>query len=64
MIFYPIFGHRVYYGKIQACIFLSPPPSGGGEKSKGLEMGNKIKEGKKKKKRKFGEKITFDSTKS
>ena len=34
------------------------------EKSKGPEMGKEIKEGKKKKKRKFGENITFNCTKS
>ena len=32
-------------------------------KSKGLGMVKEIKEGKKRKKRKFGENITFDSTK-
>ena len=43
-------------------IEFSPPPVGGGKKSKGLEVGKKIKGGKKRKK-KFGENITFDSTK-
>jgi len=47
----------------QACIQLSFSPPGGGGKSKGLEMGREIKK-EKKRKRKFGEKITFDSTKS
>ena len=39
------------------------PPPGGGE-SKGLEMGKEIKGGKKRKKRKFRENMTFYSTKS
>ena len=51
--------------KRQACIFLSfPPPGGGGKRIKGSgdEEGNL--RGKKEKKRKFGENITFYSTKS
>ena len=43
--------------------FIEFPPGVGG-KSKGLEMGKEIKGGKKEKKRKLGENITFGSTKS
>ena len=43
-------------------LIFCPPPTGG--KSNGLEMGKEIKEGKKEKKRKFGENVTFYSTKS
>ena len=49
----------------QACIFLSfPPPGGGGKKIKGSGDGEGNLRGKKEKKRKFGENITFYSTKS
>ena len=49
----------------QACIFLSfPPPRVGGEKIKGSGDGEGNLRGKKEKKRKFGENITFYSTKS
>ena len=49
----------------QACIFLSfPPPGGGGKKIKGSGDGEGNLRGEKEKKRKFGENITFYSTKS
>ena len=44
-------------------IEFSPPPVGGGE-IKGSGDGEENQRGKKEKKRKFGENITFDSTKS
>ena len=50
--------------KFQACILLSfPPPVGGGKKIKGSGDGEENQRGKKGKKRKFEEIITFDSTK-
>ena len=52
-----------WYGLLQACILLSPPPVGVGEiKGSGDEEGNQ--RGKKEEKWKFGENITFDSGKS
>ena len=43
--------NRAEWGKMQACI--SPPPMGGGIKSKGLKVGKKIKSLKKRKKKIF-----------
>ena len=45
-------------------IEFSPPPVGGGKKIKGSGDGEGNLRGKKEKKRKFGENITFYSTKS
>ena len=44
-------------------IEFSPPPGGGGKKIKGFRSGEENPRGKKEKKRKFEENITFDSTK-
>ena len=44
-------------------IEFSPPPGGGGKKIKGSGDGEENQRGKKGKKRKFEEIITFDSTK-
>ena len=50
---------------MQACIFLSfPPPGGGGKKIKGFGDGEGNQRGKKEKKEKLGENITFGCTKS
>ena len=65
IVFFWILSIEAAAKKNQACIFLSfPPPGGGGKKIKGSGDGEGNLRGKKEKKRKFGENITFYSTKS
>ena len=55
---------QYFAGKTGLYIVLYSPPGGGGKKSKGLEKGKEKEGGKKRKKRKLGENITFGSKKS
>ena len=58
------FGHFPWLGIFQACILLSFPRGRGVGEIKGCEDGEENQKGKKEKKRKLGENLTFGSTKS